>query len=255
MARTAAPPLFHYLPLDSPLHAMDPRFKVGCLACLGIASALASTWWQFALLVAVAASAFIIARIPLRSLVAQSAPFVVLVAIVFATKLFVTPGTPLPVAGALGATMEGALEGGTFALRMLLVLTLCTLMMATTTLLSLKQALEWLLRPIPLVPETRVATAVELTFTMLPLLFDSYREISDAQNARCAQVRRNPFPPLLGRLRGLLDSTLRRADDIVYAMESRCYSDNRTPPVFATADFDRLALLAGATLLVICCLP
>ena len=254
MARTAAPALFHYLPNDSPVHAMDPRLKVGCLACLGVAAALASTWWQFALLLAATAGAFALASIPSGALLARSAPFAVLVAVVFATKLFVTPGTPLPVAGALGATVEGALDGGAFALRMLLVLALCTLMMATTTLLSLKQAIEWLLRSVPFVAEARVATAVELTFTMLPLLFDSYREIADAQAARCAQVRRNPLPRMLGLLRTLLETTLRRADDSVYAMESRCYSDVRTAPAFATAAFDKIAFLTAATLLAACCL-
>ena len=151
--------------------------------------------------------------------------------------------------------MEGALDGGAFALRMLLVLALCTLMMATTTLLSLKQAVEWLLRPAPFVPEARVATTVELTFTMLPLLFDSYREIADAQACRCAQMRRNPLPRILGLLRTLLETTLRRADDIVYAMESRCYSDVRTAPSFTTATFDRIALLTATILLAACCLP
>ena len=137
---------------------------------------------------------------------------------------------------------------------MLAVVALCTLMMATTTLRSFEKALDWALRPVPLVPASRVATAFGLTFTMLPVLMDSYRQIADAQASRCANLRRNPFSRMLPTLRALLDATLRRADEIAYAMESRCYSDVRTPPEFAGPPSDKAFLLGGVFLLAVCCL-
>lgn len=254
MARTSPPLLFHYQAGGTPLHAMDPRVKVAWLLCAGASIALAHRPWQFVLIAAVLGFAFAAARLPLRTLASQAAPFALLVAAVFATRLLLTPGTPLPLLGAVGATWQGAAEGGAFALRMLLVVALCVLMMATTTVRSLKHAVEWALRPVPLVPGARVATALGLTFTMLPVLADAYRQISDAQASRCADLRKNPLARLLPALRALLETTLRRADELAYAMESRCYSDVRTAPDFAGSRFDGASLLAAVALPVLCCL-
>lgn len=254
MPRGSQPLLFHYMAKDTPLHAMDPRAKLGLLLLAGIAVALAHRPWQFALVGAALGCALAAARLPLRALLRQALPFALLIAAVFATKLFLTPGSPLPLLGAAGATWEGAAEGAAFACRMLAVVALCTLMMATTTLRSLEKAVEWALRPVPLVPAGRVATAFGLTFTMLPVLMDSYRQIADAQASRCADLRRNPLSRMLPALRALLDATLRRADEIAYAMESRCYSDARTAPEFAGRPSDKAVLLAAAALLAACCL-
>lgn len=252
MPRGAQPLLFHYMAKGTPLHAMDPRAKLALLLLVGIAIALAHRPWQFALVGAALVGALVAARLPLRSLLRQALPFAPLIAAVFATKLFLTPGSPLPLLGSAGATWEGAVEGGAFACRMLAVVALCTLMMATTTLRSLEKALGWALRPVPLVPAGRVATAFGLTFTMLPVLMDSYRQIADAQASRCANLRRNPLSRMLPALRALLGTTMRRADEIAYAMESRCYSEVRSSPEFAGRPSDKAFLLGGVALLAAC---
>ena len=104
MPRGAQPLLFHYIAKDTPLHAMDPRAKLALLLLVGIAVALAHKPWQFALVGTALACALAAARLPLRALLRQALPFALLVAAVFAAKLFLTPGSPLPLLGAAGAT-------------------------------------------------------------------------------------------------------------------------------------------------------
>lgn len=83
---------------------------------------------------------------------------------------------------------------------------------------------------------------VGLTLSLIPLVFDTYREISDAQAARCLQGRRNPLRRLRLLVLPLMLKTFGRADHLAEAMESRCYSDERT---FVTLTSRRADWLVG----------
>lgn len=86
--------------------------------------------------------------------------------------------------------------------------------------------------PVPFIPEVQVATMINLTFLLIPVIFDNYSEMMSAQKSRCIQLRKNPIKRVNFIVFPLLSRTLRRADEIVYAMESRCYCEERTRAIF-----------------------
>jgi energy-coupling factor transporter transmembrane protein EcfT len=90
-----------------------------------------------------------------------------------------------------------------------------------------------------------------LTFVLIPLIFDQASEILDAQKARCIEGRKNPIQRMTFLAYPLLLHTFIRADEIVYAMESRCYSEDRTPVVFKTTSIDWLMLIFSGLVWVI----
>jgi energy-coupling factor transporter transmembrane protein EcfT len=54
----------------------------------------------------------------------------------------------------------------------------------------------------------------------------------EAQGARCVELRRNPVKRLSFLVFPFFGRTLRRADEMVWAMEARCYAEERTRVVF-----------------------
>ena len=96
-------------------------------------------------------------------------------------------------------------------------------------------------------PAAKVATMINLTFLLIPVLLDNFGEIMNAQNSRCVQLRKNPVKRLKFLVFPFLDQALRRADEIINAMEARCYSEIRTRAEFRSTITDWLLLAVALT--------
>jgi energy-coupling factor transporter transmembrane protein EcfT len=168
--------------------------------------------------------------------------FGLIILIVIVVNSFTIPGDPIANSPLAGISQQGVSTGLRFAGRLLIVLLVSMVITGTTPLMKFRDAVEWYLRPVPFVPEARVATMINLTFLLIPVILDSFREMMDAQNSRCVQLRKNPVKRIKFLVFPLIDQTLRRADEIAYAMEARCYSEIRTRTAFKCGKIDWLML-------------
>ncbi|MDR1320883.1 MAG: energy-coupling factor transporter transmembrane protein EcfT [Gracilibacteraceae bacterium] len=233
---------FHYIHKDSILHKMDGRLKLLCMLIISIAAGFASQWQHYLAPLCVIIIALAAAKLPVAALLKDMKFFAVIILIVFVADAFNIKGDPIPGFPVDYVSIQGVAAGLRFAGRLILIITACSVMTGTTSLLTFKNVIEWYLRPVPFIPEVRVATMINLTFVLIPVIFDSYTEMRDAQKSRCVQLRKNPVKRVSFIVFPLLEQTLRRADEIVYAMESRCYSELRTRAVFKTKKIDWLIL-------------
>jgi len=209
---------FHYIHRDTILHKMDGRLKLLCLLLLTIAVSNASVWYHYFLLTCVLSLGLAVSRLPLITIFKDLKLLAVMIAIIL------------------------VMSGFQFASRLTLMILISTIIAGTTSLTTIKNSIEWYLRPIPFVPEVRIATIINLTFALIPVIFDNYLEMRNAQKARCIELRKNPVKRISFIVLPLLNRTLRRADSIVYAMESRCYSEIRTRALFGTNKLDWLVV-------------
>lgn len=230
--------VFHYMYKNSVLHRMDCRIKLACMVILSVTTSFASTGADFGILTVVFAAALLISKLPVTALLRELRFFAFLIILVFVVHSFSIPGQPVPNAPVPGLTVEGVTSGLAFAQRLLLILVLCVILTGTTALSALRNAVEWFLRPVPFIPEARVATMINLVFVLVPLIFDQASEMMSAQKARCVEKRKNPIKRITFLVFPLLFKTLKRADELVLAMEARCYSENRTKTVFKTTAGD-----------------
>ncbi|MFW6241919.1 MAG: CbiQ family ECF transporter T component, partial [Thermodesulfobacteriota bacterium] len=153
-----------------------------------------------------------------------------------------------------GVTLSetGLHEGLLIAGRLGAVALIGLLLVATTRTAAVRDALIWLLRPVPGLPEGRVAVMLSLLVRFLPVILLRAGETADAQRARCVERRRNPAY----RLRRFAVPLLRRvfldADALAAAMDARCHTDHRSPPPFhfSLPDVLILALVAVLTVFV-----
>jgi energy-coupling factor transporter transmembrane protein EcfT len=233
--------IFHYFPGRSWLHKTDGRIKLVCMIIFTITISFAGEV-QLTILTLGLAAALVGSRLPVHRLVSEIKYFLFFLIIVMAFHTWSVPGTPILHLPIPGATWEGLRSGLRFGWRLLLIIGTCAILTGTTSLSALKNVVEWFLRPVPFIREARVATMFSLTFVLLPLIFDQAAEISDAQKARGIENCKNPLRRIGFLTLPLLVHTFRRADEMVLAMESRCYSEERTPPDFKTNMKDWLLL-------------
>lgn len=240
--------IFHYQPHKSIIHLLDGRIKLICMICYSIIITAAAKVLDLAVLTCALLMALIEAKLPIKKLLADIRYFLFLIGIVVIVHSLNVPGTPISGIPIPGLSWEGLRSGLFFGWRIILILLACTILTGTTSLATLKSVIEWFLRPVPFVRETRIGTMFSLTFILIPIIFDQASEMMDAQKSRCIEGRKNPIRRIVFLAFPLLLQTFRRADEMVLAMESRCYSENRTPTEFKTNLRDWLVL--GFTVLV-----
>lgn len=234
--------IFHYLPRKSIIHMLDGRIKLICMICFSIIITAAVKVIDLSILTCVLLITLIGAGLPVKKLLTEIRYFLFLIIMVVIVHSISIPGAPISGIPIPGLTWEGLRSGLCFGWRIILIILVCAILTGTTSLATLKNVIEWFLRPIPFVRESRIGTMFSLTFVLIPLIFDQASAMMDAQKSRCIEVRKNPIRRIVFLALPLLLQTFRRADEMVLAMESRCYSEDRTPAEFKTGYRDWLAL-------------
>lgn len=226
------------------IHHMDGRIKLLCMILLTVAAGIAISIWDLALLTLVLVMALRVSRLPIKNVLTDMRYFLFLIGFVLVMKAWSVPGTPvLTSLPSYSPTWEGLISGLMYGWRLILILFLSTLLAGTTSLTVLKNVIEWFLSPIPFVPAARVATMFSLTFVLIPLIFDQASEMREAQRARGIEGRKSLIARIKFLIFPLLLHTFRGADEMVLAMESRCYSEARTRLDFQTDRRDWLLLI------------
>lgn len=245
--------LFHYVHKNTALHNMDGRIKVLCMILLSLAASLSSGGVSYAILTVAVCTALFVSKISFFSLLKEIKFFLFLITFIFVMNAFTIKGEPIENFPVKSISLEGVIFGAMFAWRMILIVMIGVIVTYTTSLLVFNKVIEWYLRPIPFVPETKVATMVNLTFVFIPVILDQYAEINYAQKARCVESRKNPLKRVLFIILPLMTNTLRKTDELIFAMESRCYSEDRTKAIFHANLFDWiiLAITVFVTIFVI----
>lgn len=235
--------IFRYIPKESIIHKMDPRLKIICMILYTVAIGIAIRIYDLILFNVILLIALIYSKLPFKKMCVEIKYFLFLIGIVVIVHSFSILGTPIISLSTYGPTWEGFNSGLLFGWKLILIIFICTILTETTTLSLLKNTVEWFLRPIPFIREARVATMFSLTFALIPLILDQTTEMQDAQKSRCIHGRKNPVMRVIFLVVPLLFHTFIRADEIASAMESRCYSDIHTKPVFKTKAIDWLLLI------------
>lgn len=235
---------FTYRPGSSILHRLDVRCKffMICLISMSMLSAhVPAGLFYFILLL------FFLKHSGLTFVetLAGLKYFLLLLIFVFLARAFTQKGDILFSFYGMSLTKQGVNEGFLVAFKFFLVMLTGLVFSSTTKPSCVKSAVQWFLKPVPFVPEKRVAVMVSLSLKFIPLIAGQTRDILDAQKARCGDLEKNPVKRMTRLVLPLLKRTFLSADNLVLAMESRCYSDDRTEAEF-TPSGREIIFLAGS---------
>jgi energy-coupling factor transporter transmembrane protein EcfT len=239
--------LFSFRTGTTVLHELDVRVKI-VLVCM-VSMALFTAGYSGCLACFLVIYPLIRAQgLTICLLLIRMKGFVLLLALMAATRAVTTPGDPVWPFFDIGITRQGLVQGGLVAMRFFLVMVAGMLFTVTTRPADLKGAAQWFLKPVPFVPEKRVALMISLCLRFFPMILAQAGQTSDAVNARCGGFRRNPVRRIRLLTLPLLKKTVMAADHLCLAMTARCYTENRTDPVFESSGKERIFLAAGSGL-------
>ena len=240
--------LGQYYPIESVIHKMDPRVKLGGTLLYIISLFLFKNAAGYLLAVLFLALVIRLSKVPFRFMVKgmRSILFLLLITVVF--NLFLTPGTPAVSFWRLNITWEGIAIALTMAVRLTLLVIGSSVMTLTTTPNHLTDGMEKMLRPLRIfkLPVHEVAMMMSIALRFIPILLEETDKIMKAQIARGADFesgnllkRAKAMVPLLVPL---FISAFRRANDLAMAMEARCYrgGEGRTkmkPLIYTKIDY------------------
>ena len=226
-----------YYPVNSPVHRLDARVKLLLTLMFVVAIFFINTYFGFMLTLAVLIVVIILARLPIMSVLrsVRGILFIVLFTAIL-NLFFIKDGEVLVQSGAILITKTGVHTTVKMVLRLVLLISGASLLSLTTTPVELADGLESLMAPLKLIriPVRDIAMIMSIALRFIPTLFEETNKIISAQKARGASFDTGN---LFSRVKALLPvliplfvNSFRRADELAFAMDARCYNatDKRT---------------------------
>lgn len=219
-----------YMPGNSVLHKLDARIKIVLTLVFLIVIFLCKNFWSLGLMVASALLFTLLSRVPLRTVLKSLKPLALILLFTAVLNLFYTKqGNVLWSWKIITLTDKGIYTAIFMAVRILSLVAVSSLLTYTTTPTALTDGIERLLSPLKIfkIPVHSLAMMMTLALRFIPTLVEEIDRIMSAQKARGADLESGGFvqraKALLPILIPLFVSAFRRAYDLAFAMECRCY--------------------------------
>ena len=226
-----------YYPSNSPVHRLDAWVKLLLTLLFVISIFFIKTYFGFMLTLAVLLIVILLARLPIMSVLKSVRGILFIVVFTAVINLFfIKEGEVLVHSGIIMITKTGVHTTVKMVLRLVLLISGASLLSLTTTPVELADGLESLMAPLKLikVPVRDIAMIMSIALRFIPTLFEETNKIISAQKARGASFDTGSIfaraKALLPVLIPLFVNSFRRADELAFAMDARCYNatDKRT---------------------------
>ncbi len=248
-----------YVSREGVLHAIDARVK---LFVLLLATIVLFAKAQLMLLLGACALATILVVLSHMSMAALARairPLSVVLIFSLAANACVVDGTAdIAVVGQFGISLAGATRGFVAVVRIVTLLELSLVLSATTTVMQLSEAVEWLLTPLSFigVPTQDISMVLAISLRLIPVCVAEFDRIVVAQKARGAQLNTGSLRIRLKSWANVLTALLvvlfSHTDKLADAMRDRCYGTaERTSLVPALSVASKMALLIAIVVSVV----
>lgn len=223
--------LGRYLPLDSPIHKMDPRAKILGMLMILVAIFFPAGWIGYGILFVAAALTIILAKLSFTFIWKAMKPMLyMLVFLLVINAFFLKTGTPLFTIGSFTFYSDALFQTLYIAVRLLLMVMITTCLTATTKPLDMTLGIEDLLKPFGKigVPYHEIAMLISIALRFIPDLIDETQRIIKAQESRGVDLKEGKLTErimaILSLIVPLFVSAFQRAEDLANAMEARGYA-------------------------------
>ncbi len=220
----------HYVARSSPVHRWDPRCKLAGLLCLS-----ALLYYPDPTLLILPSLAFMVvfgcARVPFTVLIQSLRYWIPLLVVFFLVQASFSLSWKgdrlLPASVQWGPLVAAAVN----CWRLLLMVLFGVLLTAVTRPRELRDTIIWALRPLPGIPEQRVALMITLTVRFFTIVLDLAAEVAAANRSRLAAGHRSPLRRVKALLLPVFRRSLLRAEDMALALAARGYREDSVRPL------------------------
>ncbi|MBR4801103.1 MAG: energy-coupling factor transporter transmembrane protein EcfT [Clostridia bacterium] len=246
-----------YYPTNSLVHRLDARVKLFLTLLFIVVIFFVKSYFGFMLTAFVLLVVVLTARLPMASVLKSVRGILFIIVFTSLLNLFFIKQGDVLVSWNIGRTMFAITKTGVhttikMVLRLVLLIIGASILSLTTTPVQLADGVESLMSPLKLIkiPVRDIAMIMSIALRFIPTLFEETNKIIAAQKARGASfdtgnlfARAKAMMPVLIPL---FVNSFRRADELAFAMDARCYNatDKRTKMKKAKFGFgDAIALL------------
>ncbi|MBR3264441.1 MAG: energy-coupling factor transporter transmembrane protein EcfT [Erysipelotrichaceae bacterium] len=219
-----------YIPIDSPMHRLDPRAKLIGLFLMIAAVFIPKSWWVFLVIAILLTIALASAKIGIRMIVQSFKPMLMMMLfLLIINSLTVKTGEPLFTIGTFTIYHDAIFNTLFVIVRLLLMISITTLLTATTNPLDLTLGIEWLLKPLEVIhfPSHEVAMMVSIALRFIPTIIEETIRIMNAQKSRGVDFENGKLSQKIAAILSLIvplfSVAFERAYELADAMEARGY--------------------------------
>ncbi len=226
--------LGQFFPGNSIIHRLDARIKLVLTVAVIVLVFLVHTVIGYAVVFGFFTLTVLLSSLSIKYVLRGLKPLWFILVFTFVLNtFFYSGGTELFSWWILRVTQEGLTSAVRLAVRLIYLITATTLLTLTTSPIALTDGLESLLKPLKAIrfPVHELAMMMTIAMRFIPTLIEETDKIMKAQTARGAEFdsgnvlkRAAGMVPLLVPL---FVSAFRRADELAFAMESRCYNGGK----------------------------
>lgn len=220
-----------YYPTNSIVHKLDARIKIFLTLLYVVGIFFVKSYFGFMLTAAMLLCIIFIAKLPMASVLKSVKGVLFIVLFTAILNLFlIRDGEVLAHWQIFTITKNGVHTTIKMVLRLVLLISGASLLSLTTTPVALADGVEGLMAPLKLlkVPVRDIAMIMSIALRFIPTLFEETNKIISAQKARGASFDTGGLfaraKALLPVLIPLFVNSFRRADELAFAMDSRCYN-------------------------------
>ncbi len=225
-----------YYPSNSVLHKLDPRTKILAILIYMVSLFIVNNFYGLLGMLVISAVVITLSQVPLKYFFRGLKMIIFIVLLTVALQMFMTPGEIVWQWSFLKITKEGIRQAIFMGTRLVLLISITSILTLTTTPIALTDGIERLLKPFQRigVPAHELAMMMSIALRFIPTLVEETDKIMKAQAARGANFDSGNLiekvKALVPLLVPLFLSAFQRAEELAIAMEARCYhgGDNRT---------------------------
>lgn len=219
-----------YFPTNSVLHRLDVRVKLILTFLFIILIFLCKNYFSMLLMLVLLTAMVALSKVPFKTVVKGLRPLLIIIIFTAVLNVFyVKGGITLFSIGKVAITSKGVNMAVFTVLRIVCLIIGSSLLTYTTTPTALTDGLERLFSPLRHlhIEVHDIAMMMTIALRFIPTLIDEVDRIMNAQKARGADLESGGLiqraKALVPVFVPLLLSAFRRADDLAYAMDCRCY--------------------------------
>lgn len=226
-----------YVPYNSFVHKLDPRYKLFAMILLMVAVFLKfETLWMnfiiYGVLLLIVLITMFVGHIKLSALFKQLRAMWFMIFFLLIINVIV-PGEDtlghFTLFGGWNIYYMSLVNTAYIAVRLIIMVALSLILTSTTTPLELTGALEWYMTPLKYIkfPVHEIAMTISLALRFIPTLLDETYRIMKAQASRGVDFENGKFKEkvkaIISLIIPLFISAFQRSEDLANAMEARGY--------------------------------
>ena len=220
-----------YIPIDSVIHRLDPRAKLIALFLMIVAIFVPKSWYAFLFIGIILFIALSLARIGIKMIVKSFKPMLVMIIFLLVINcLTIKTGDVLFTIGSFTIYHDAVFNTLFIVVRLMLMISVTTLLTATTKPLDLTLGIEWLLKPFELLhlPTHEIAMMVSIALRFIPTIIEETMRIMNAQKSRGVDFENGSIgtkvSAILSLIVPLFSVAFERAYELADAMEARGFT-------------------------------